>query len=399
MGFGRFAEEDFREFVKPGIGVVVDPRMLVKANTAFALDLYKALQETEGNLFFSPYSISVALAMTYAGARGETEQQMAQVLHFSPEQKLHPIFFALEAVLKDTQKSGGILLRSANSLYPHNKYPFLETFLTLLKKYYGVEIAAVDYENDLEAARNAINNWVAEKTEAKIKDLLPQRALSALTRLVLVNAIYFKGNWSSQFDRSCTIAAPFWVTSDHVIQVPMMQQTQTFGYHATRGIQILELPYLGDRLSMLILLPCQRDEFIELENTLSSENLADWTRELEQRQVQVSLPRFTINCSFSLEEVLITMGMRDAFDVSKANFSGMDGVENWLSIGAVFHQAFVEVNEEGSEAAAATAVVTGSKGVLTPVFQADHPFIFLIREKLTGSILFLGRCVEPGADV
>jgi serpin B len=393
VAFGRLREEDVREHIDPSSVAVV------QENTAFALDLYKALRAEEGNLFFSPYSISVAFAMTYAGARGETGRQMAQVLHFPSEQQLHPIFSALEAELKTAQQSGGTLLRSANSLYPQTKYPFLEVFLTLLEMHYGAQVTALDYKNNPEAARDTINSWVAAKTEEKIKDLIPAGGLTPLTRLVLVNAIYFKGNWTSQFDQSRTIAAPFWIRSDHVLPVPMMQQTETFGYNETKDLQVLELPYRGDRLSMMILLPQQKNGLTELENNLTLENLAHWTRELQPREVQISLPRFKINCPFKLNDTLIAMGMKDAFDENKANFSGMDGQENWLYIEAVFHQAFVDVNEEGSEAVAATAVVTGSRSLPPPpaVFQANHPFIFLIREQHTGNVLFLGRFVTPEA--
>lgn len=389
MTFGRFREEDVTMNIDPSIAAIV------KDNTAFAIDLYKRLQKTKGNLFFSPYSISVALAMTYAGARGETEQQMAQALHFSAGQLLHPVFSSLESELKAAQ-SDGILLRSANSLYPQTKYPFLEAFLALVKEHYGADITSVDYENNLEEARVSINNWVAERTEEKIRDLIPSGMINALTRLVLVNAIYFKGNWASQFDPKYTKVAPFWVTPDREIQVSMMQKEETFGYYEDENVKVLELPYIGDRLSMVILLPQQMNGLTELENSLTQENLALWTKYLPQREVQVSLPRFKINCSFMLGATLIEMGMKDAFNANKADFSGMDGIENWLSIGEVIHQAFIDVNEEGSEAAAATAVVIRYKS-LPSSFQANHPFVFLIRDKYTGTVLFLGRLDTPKA--
>ena len=389
MTFGRFREEDVTMKIDPSIAAIV------KDNTAFAIDLYKRLQKTKGNLFFSPYSISVALAMTYAGARGETEQQMAQALHFSAGQLLHPVFSSLESELKAAQ-SDGILLRSANSLYPQTKYPFLEAFLGFVKEHYGADITSVDYENNLEEARVSINNWVAERTEEKIRDLIPSGMINALTRLVLVNAIYFKGNWASQFDPKYTKVAPFWVTPDREIQVSMMQKEETFGYYEDENVKVLELPYIGDRLSMVILLPQQMNGLTELENSLTQENLALWTKYLPQREVQVSLPRFKINCSFMLGATLIEMGMKDAFNANKADFSGMDGIENWLSIGEVIHQAFIDVNEEGSEAAAATAVVIRYKS-LPSSFQANHPFVFLIRDKYTGTVLFLGRLDTPKA--
>ncbi|MCL1493445.1 MAG: serpin family protein [Pseudanabaena sp. Salubria-1] len=218
-----------------------------------------------------------------------------------------------------------------------------------------------------------------------------------MTRLVLVNAIYFKGNWASQFEPKHTKVAPFWVTPDCAIQVSMMQKEQTFGYYEDENVKVLELPYIGDRLSMLILLPQQMDGLTELESSLTQESLALWTRYLHQAKVQVYLPRFKINCPINLNGNLKAMGMRDAFDDSKANFSGMDGRENWLFIGEVIHQAFIDVNEEGSEAAAATAVVMKSRSLPTPsiVFQANHPFVFLIQDKYTGTVLFLGRFATP----
>jgi serpin B len=390
MTFGRFREEDVTMSIDPSIAAIV------KDNTAFAIDLYKRLQKTKGNLFFSPYSISVALAMTYAGALGETKQQMAQALHFSAGQQLHPVFSSLESELK-TAQSDGILLRSANSLYPQTKYPFLEAFLGLVKEHYGADITSVDYENNLEEARVSINNWVTERTEEKIRDLIPSGMINALTRLVLVNAIYFKGNWASQFDPKYTKVSPFWVTPDREIQVSMMQKEETFGYYEDENVKVLELPYIGDRLSMLILLPQQMDGLTELESSLTQESLALWTRYLHRAKVQVYLPRFKINCPINLNGNLKAMGMRDAFDDSKANFSGMDGRENWLFIGEVIHQAFIDVNEEGSEAAAATAVVMKSRSLPTPsiVFQANHPFVFLIQDKYTGTVLFLGRFATP----
>ncbi|MBW4617986.1 MAG: serpin family protein [Cyanosarcina radialis HA8281-LM2] len=393
MEYKASTEGDSIERVdRQGMGAVV------KENTAFGLDLYKQLLKTAGNLLFSPYSISVALAMTYAGTRGETERQMARVLHFSSEQ-LHPLFAAIEAELKSARQSGGTLVRSANSLYPDAKYPFLETFLTLVKKYYGVEITAVDYRNNPEGARHTINEWVAENTEGKITELISKGVITVLTRLVLVNAIYFKGNWTSQFEPSWTKPAPFWVASDRAIQVPMMQQTQTFGYKETEDLQVLELPYVGDGLSMVILLPRQREGLTNLESKFTLENVDRWTSQLRPREVMVSLPRFTIQCPFRLDDTLKAMGMKDAFSSEKANFSGLDGRVNELYIGAVCHQAFIDVNEEGSEAAAATAVVIVTKSLPPPprIFAADRPFIFLIREQHTRSVLFLGRLVMPEA--
>jgi serine protease inhibitor len=368
---------------------------VVRGNTEFALALYQKVRTEEGNLFLSPYSISTALAMTYAGARGKTETQMAQALHFSLDQEqLHPAFALLEARFSDIGRKGHIQLRVANALWPQKGYAFLKEFLALTKQYYGARVTAVDY-GAAERARRTINTWVEEKTENKIREMIPSGALDASILLVLVNAIYFKGDWASQFEQSLTNDAPFWVTPGEQVQVPMMGKTYEYRYGEDDGLQVLELPYAGDDLSMVVLLPREIDGLAELEERLTVENLDRWTKHLWQGEVQVSLPRFEIDFSCSPNGALISMGMVDAFG-GAADFSGMDGSQV-LYISAILHKAFIAVNEEGTEAAAATAVIMRAKGVPSPppVFRADHPFVFLIREKSTGSILFLGRVVNP----
>jgi serpin B len=375
--------------------------MVVKGNTVFALNLYGELQEQEGNLFFSPYSLSTALAMTYGGARGNTEAQMAEVLHVSVgQEQLHPAFAALQDRLQAVQDEGDVRLNVANTLWPQREYPFVEEYLALIEEYYGVHINAVDYVRDAEGARTRINAWVEEQTENKISNLIPRGVLTALTRLVLVNAIYFKGHWASQFDPSLTSEAPFWMAPDQQVLVPMMAQQGEFGYAEWDGLQALEMPYVGDGLSMIVLLPREVDGLGELEAALSPENLERWTRNLRKREVQVFFPRFEMAADFRLDGALATLGMIDAFDDAKADFSGMDGQKPWLYIGAVLHKAFVELNEEGTEAAAATAVIMLALGLPLPppTFRADRPFLFLIRENLTGSLLFLGRMVNPAPE-
>ncbi len=373
-----------------------DLATVVRGNTHFALDLYRQLAGARGNVFFSPYSVSTALAMTYAGARASTAAQMAQTLHFALDQeRLHPAFAALEAQLEAAQESGAVRLKVANALWPQVDYPFLPDFLALTKAQYGAPIFAVDYTR-AEAARQRINTWVEEKTENKIVDLIPEGVLDALTRLVLVNAIYFKGNWAAQFDEGRTDEAPFWVTADDSVPVPTMTQQATFGYAATPELQILELPYVGESLSMIVLLPREVDGLAAVEGALTRENLAAWTGRLGKQEVQVFLPRFKLRSKFELCGALQALGMIDAFG-DEANFSGMDGRERWLYIWAILHQAFVDVNEEGTEAAAATAVVMRTRSLPPPppIFRADHPFLFFIRENGTGSILFFGRMVQP----
>jgi serpin B len=368
----------------------------IEGNTAFAFELYQQLRMQDGNLFFSPTSISTALAMTYAGARGNTEAQMAQALHFNLGQEApHATFAALQDRLNVIQASGDVQLSMANALWPHLNYPFLESFLALARVYYGVSLTTLDY-GDPEAARGQINAWAEAQTQGKIKDLIPLDTLDVLTRLVLTNAIYFKGNWASQFDPARTEDAPFTVQPGEQVAVPMMAQHLECGHTETEDAQIVELPYVGRALSMVILLPKQVDGLAALEARLTPAALAQWTTRLWETEVQVFLPRFKVEAAFRLDDALRALGMTDAFDDVRANFAGMDGIAK-LVISAVLHKAFVEVNEEGTEAAAATAVVMAFKGPpqAPPVFRADHPFLFLIRENTTGSILFLGRVVDP----
>ena len=375
-----------------------DIKKVIDGNKAFALDLYRELKGREGNLFFSPHSISTALAMTYAGARGNTAGQMAEVLHFSLDQeRLHPAFASISKALGAVQKKGNIELNIANSLWPQKGDPLLEEYLSLVRKHYGVSITPVDYGKARETARKMINAWVEAKTKKKIKNLLQPGVLDALTRLVLVNAIYFKGNWANQFKKSLTQDRPFWLRPGQSVRVPMMTQKEEFRYAEHDRFQILELPYAGDELSMLVLLPKKVDGLKGLERVLTKENLAKWTADMGEIEVKVYLPRFKITSRFRLDSTLEAMGMGDAFDAAKADFSGIDGKEHWLFIGAAIHKAFVDVNEQGTEAAAATGIVFGLTSMPPPplIFRADHPFFFMIRDNRRGNILFLGRVVDP----
>ncbi len=378
-----------------------EKEILVQDNTAFAVELYRRLSVAEGNLFFSPHSISTALAMTYAGARGNTEGEMMQALCFSLRQEeLHPAFAELESEIARAQASGDVALHVANSLWPHANSPFLDEFLELLQKHYGVSITPVDYA-DAEAARETINGWVEQRTLEKIRELIPQGILNALTRLVLVNAIYFKGDWRSGFEPEKTEETPFYLGSGATVQVPMMTQVFTFGYAEDDDLQILELPYAGENFSMVVLLPKEKDGLERLEQKLNLTNLGRWRNRIDKRRVKVFLPKFKTSSMFRLDDTLKAMGMNDAFDERRADFSGMDGKE-LLYLAAVLHKAFVDVSEEGTEAAAATAVVVGRKMSAPsgsppppPVFRADRPFLFLIQENTTGCILFLGRVADP----
>jgi serpin B len=369
---------------------------VVKGNNDFAFDLYQELKNAEGNLFFSPYSISTALAMTYAGARGQTEKEMAKVLHFSLKQEpLHSSFSKLQSYLNAIQNKGHIKLSIANSLWAQKGYYFLDTFLELNKKYYGAGLNFVDFATNTEAARKTINLWVEDKTQKKIKELIKPSMINPLTTLVLCNAIYFKGDWLSKFDEKRTVDADFYISPNKTIKVPMMNQKSKFKFKDFNDFSAIELPYEGNDLSMIIFLPKEIDGLRELEKKLTNDNVRIWIDKLSnsyKSKILVSLPKFKTTSEFELANVLIKMGMPHAF--RDADFSGMTGKKD-LFISKVIHKAFVNVNEEGTEAAAATAVVALRGISKTLLFRADHPFVFLIRENKTGSILFLGRIIDP----
>ncbi|MEI6211111.1 MAG: serpin family protein [bacterium] len=372
----------------------------VSNNTAFACDLYAQLKSQEGNLFFSPYSISTALAMTYAGARGETAAQMAKTLRFTlPPADLHPAFAALSAQMHAVQQTGQVQLSIANSLWPHKSYPFLEDYLALVKKNYGTTITPVDFAKEESKAREQINQWVEEKTQKKITNLIGA-PLDAMTRLVLVNAVYFKGKWESPFEAANTKNAYFHRLTAKPVLVPMMTQTRNYRYGEDGRLKIVELPYSGKELSMLVLVPAKDMTLEDVEKVLSGDRILQWRERMTECQVQLFLPRFKSTWGTqSLKPGLLSLGMRDAIDPVKSDFSGMDGRPHWLCVSDVLHKAFVDVNEEGTEAAAATAVLMafGSEEAPPPpkLFRADRPFLFLIQENRTGSILFLGRVTDP----
>jgi serpin B len=375
-------------------------------NSAFAFYLYTQLKaNNNGNLFFSPYSLSIALAMTYAGAKGKTATQMAKVLHF-PKEQVHAAFHLLQGQVNAAHvQNNNVELRTANALWGQKRYPFLESFKETLKKDYEVQVKEVDFRRHYKRIHKEINAYVESQTNDKIKDLIKPGIIKSLTRLVLVNAIYFKGNWATPFDKDKTEKLPFWLTSNNSVEVPMMNQKSHFSYMDYDGIQLLELPYAvqktgkfgysDDKLSMIILLPKARDGLAQLERLLTVENLDRWLDRSYWLKVKVFLPKFKINTGFELSKTLASMGMPDAFN-EKANFSGMDNTKE-LYLSSVIHQAFVDVNEKGTEAAAATAVMGMTRGMSPPppTFRADHPFIFLIRHNSSGSILFMGRVVNP----
>ena len=348
LALGLHAEEPAAK-PDPAVG------RLVQGNNQFALDLYAKLRTQDGNLFFSPYSISTALGMTYAGARGETAEQMATTLHFGKDQeKLHPAFSQLIKQINGDGKPRGYELYTANALWLQNDYHFLPEFLKLTKTNYGAELREVDFVKATEQARLTINGWVEKQTKDKIKELFKPGILDQTTRLVLTNAIYFKGNWASPFKKEITRDEPFLTAADKKVDVPMMQQIGTFNYLQSDNLQLLEMEFGGKELSMVVLLPKQVDGLADLEKNLTAEKLQAWFSKLHKANVLVFLPRFKTTSEFQLNGTLSDMGMKRAFDPA-ADFSGMTGSRD-LHISAVVHKAFVDVNEEGTEAAAATGV-------------------------------------------
>lgn len=376
---------------------------LVEGNSAFALNLYQALKAEDGNLFYSPYSISAALAMTYAGARGETEQQMADALNFDlPQNQLHPAFNLLDQELarrgegakgKDEE---GFRLHVVNAIWGQKDYTFLPTFLDVLAENYGAGLRILDFANAPEESRLTINNWVSDQTENRIKDLIPPGMIDILTRLVLTNAIYFNAAWQYPFREEATKASPFYLLDGGEVTVPMMSQTESFGYAEGDDYQAVEIPYDGSELSMVILLP-RSGHFKAFEESLNAERVSVIINALEPGQVTLAMPKFEFESAFQMKETLKAMGMPAAFS-DMADFSGMTGGRD-LFISEVVHKAFVSVDEAGTEAAAATAVIMRLTAVpAEPVkFTANRPFIFLIRDIETDAILFLGRIVNPGA--
>jgi serpin B len=371
---------------------------VVEATNQFALDLYAQVREEDGNLFLSPYSVAAALSMTYAGAAGVTAEEMAQVLHATGNDRWHEAFGALQSSLDRGAALGGYELSSANRLWGQEDCSFLDSFLDVTGECYGAELGRLDFSHDPEGSRLTINDWVADQTRDKIVDLLGPGDVTALTRLILTNAIYFKGTWLWEFDSELTQDYPFITGPTGTVTVPLMQGEAEFGYAESENLQVLAMPYASGDVSMIVLLPRGQDGLAQLEAQLTYVNLESWLASLEETDVIVGLPRFTVAWKDRLEEALADMGMSSAFR-SSADFSGMTGQRD-LFVSGVVHQAHAEVNEQGTEAAAATAVVmewivSDPDDPGPPRFVADHPFLFLIYDHVTGGILFMGRVVNP----
>jgi serpin B len=377
-----------------------DLTTVVAGNNQFAFDLYGQLgrEGPADNLFFSPYSISTALAMTYAGARGQTAAQMAKTLHFTlPPERLHDAFAQLRVQLEGSAVRRPYDLYVANRLWGQKGFPFQADFLQLTRTRYAAELAEVDFQQQTEQARQAINRWVEEQTRGKITDLIPPGGLTPQSVLVLTNAIYFKGDWLIAFPEKDTREEDFYLLSGTAVKAPLMHVVLSCPYFANDQLALVCLPYKGQEVEMVVLLPRQREGLPALEKNLGLEQLAGWLRQARPQRVNLALPRFRMTSRLSLEKTLSEMGMPLAFS-DQADFRGISSIGK-LSISRVLHKAYVDVQEKGTEAAAATGVVVGVTSVgpsQPPIpFRADHPFVLLLRHRPTGSILFLGRLLNP----
>ncbi|MBN1856587.1 MAG: serpin family protein [Dehalococcoidia bacterium] len=380
-----------------------DARALAEGNGAFAFDLYHKVAGGSENVFYSPYSISLALAMTYAGAQSDTEAEMASTLHFDlPSDRLHTTFNALDQTL-NTRGQGvqgkdgeGFRLNVVNAIWGQKGYNFLEEYLDTLAMNYGAGLRVLDFEAAPEPSRLAINDWVEEQTEDRIEDLIPEGGINPMTRLVLTNAVYFNAAWASQFEKDFTAPGVFHLLEGGEVTVPMMHQTDSFRYRSAPDYDVVELPYDGYEMSMVIVVPAS-GRFSAVEQSLDYAIVSDTIDGLQNTQLSLTMPRFKMETSFSLSKALSQLGMDAAFDPSRADFSGMDGGRN-LFISDVIHKAFVEVDEAGTEAAAATAVVMEATAMPAEpmTLTIDRPFVFLIRDVETDTILFVGRVMNPG---
>jgi serpin B len=376
-------------------------KAVVAGNNAFATNLYAQLSKRPGNLFFSPDSISAALAMTYAGARGETAEEMASTLHFTlDQQQLLAAYGGLMRQMNANGKNRGYQFAIANALWGQKGYGFLEGFLRTTHENFGAGLREVDFATASEEARRTVNQWVENQTNRKIKDLLAPGSVNAATRLVLTNAIYFKADWVMPFAKNRTKKEAFLLPGGGQVGIGMMHKNEELRYFEAPDFQVLELPYQGRDLAMIVFLPKKVDGLAEFEKQFSASEMQTWLGKLSRYQVDVAVPKFQLTEEFQLKQTLSALGMPLAFTAGKADFSGMSTHEN-LYLDEVVHKAFVDVNEEGTEAAAATGVVVrtlAARVVPKATFRADHPFVFVIRNHKTGSIVFMGRMANPNSE-
>jgi len=376
-----------------------EANLLASATNQFAFELYLNLKDSEGNIFFSPFSLSTAMAMTYEGARGRTAEEIKQVFHYPDNLEVMREEFA-EIINLINKKDKQYELHTANALWAQKGYPLLTEYVSTVEKYYGGKVTDLDFARETENSRLKINRWVEEQTNNRIKDLIPPGVLNQLTRLVLTNAIYFKGNWENQFPKENTKEEEFMVTPEKKVKVQMMSiREKRFNYLENEELQLVELPYAGQEISMLVLLP--KNDLTSLEPRLTASQLNEYKRQLRSEKIDIYLPKFKFETKYMMggkKGILGRMGMPTAFSPAEADFSGINGRRDFY-LSEVVHQAFVEVNEEGTEAAAATGLVVGVTMVVKKiVFRADHPFIFIIQDRATGNILFMGRVVDPSVS-
>lgn len=377
-----------------------ETKPLATASNAFAFDLWARTSKTPGNAAFSPASISLALAMVWLGANGDTASQMKKTMHFDGTPDATAASWGKLARVMSTPPRA-LKLRIANRLFGEKTYKFEAPYIEKTGTLFGAPLEAVDFKTAFEPARMRINGWVEEQTEKRIVDLLPSKAITDSARLVLVNAIYFLADWDDPFEKKWTTDGPFEISPASKKDVPTMHGTGKYAIAQTGGVKVLELPYKGGDASMIFVLPDKKDGLPAVEKSLDATKLAAWRKALARAQVDVALPRFEIRPeTMSLANELVALGMPLAFDKAKADFTGMGKSEDpseRLSIGTVFHKAFVKVDEKGTEAAAATAVALSGGGIPDkPIeFHADHPFLFFIVEKTSGLVLFMGRVADP----
>jgi len=366
-------------------------RSLVAGNTQFAFELYRILHQEGGNLFFSPYSISLALAMVYTGAYGKTEEQMTSTLHFEfAPYALPPIFGSLHSQLV-RRGTGNFQLCLANSLWWQEGYALRQVYLNTLRKRFGATVESLDFSTTPEKACDTVNEWVSRYSKGKIKELLPQGSITSLTRLVLANAIYFRATWKERFNADYTSNSSFNLLDGRQVTVPMMNQITPFAYTATHEVQAVELPYIGERFSMVILLPA-RGQFEDFAGSLTANRVAGILADLSEQMVQVYMPRFEFRSSLKLSSALEALGMTDAFILGRANFRGMT-LDPEFFLENVHHQTLISVDENGTYAVAGTA--GDMVGPDVPTVTLNRPFILLIRDIGTDSILFIGQVMDP----
>ncbi|HZW29327.1 MAG TPA: serpin family protein [Isosphaeraceae bacterium] len=376
----------------------VEIAAVVEGQNQFALDLYARLHERPGNLCFSPLSLAAALTMAHAGAHGETAEQIARVLHLPADGgSAGRASGALLRGLSGDAGPRGVQLTWANSLWAAKQLGLLPEFASLLQERYASAPSVVDFQGDPESARRAINGWIGAHTDGKVPEFFQPGVIDGHTQLVLANALTFRGRWAAAFQKERTQPGAFRLSPGRQVQVPFMQQTGKFRRAATDFGEILELPYSGHDVAFLLLLPRQADRLAELEKRLTASSLAEWTRRLKPESLVLSLPRFAIDRELHLEDDLSELGMPRAFRPDAADFSGLCSAGQPVALSEVAQRVRIQVDETGTEAQAATAVrsARGLGDSTVRELKADHPFVFLLRDLRTGSILFLGRLSDP----